>query len=188
MALIQEIFLSSEYNRINSLLEIVRQTAPVVCGGLSVYIIQTIPLTYIILIDLASYIMSFFLFLFIPYRKKKKKSFREKKNLWFEIKEGFQYLKSSPSLFWFFLFAAMPYISIMIGNYLNPIFISKQLKVSGNVYAMQELVLALRAILAGLISSYLVNKIGLYKSICTYVLIFTCSLFLMVLIPNTTVF
>ncbi|MGG4042055.1 hypothetical protein [Bacillus smithii] len=52
MAIIQEIFPSSQYSRINSLLEMVRQTAPVICGGLSVYIIEKISFTSVILMDL----------------------------------------------------------------------------------------------------------------------------------------
>ncbi|MED1420361.1 MFS transporter [Bacillus smithii] len=105
-----------------------------------------------------------------------------------DMKEGYQYLKSSPFLFCFFLFAAMPYISIMIGNYLNPIFISERLKAGGNIYALQELVIALGAIFAGLIANYLVNKMRLYSTIYLNVLVFTICIILMVFIPNTLVF
>lgn len=69
-ALIQEIFPSSQYSRINSLLEMVRQTAPVICGGLSVYIIEKISFTSVIFMDLSTYLLSFFCFCFFHIEKR----------------------------------------------------------------------------------------------------------------------
>ena len=46
-------------------------------------------------------------------------------------------MKKRPKLFWFLLATYMPFIGVMMANYLIPVYISDILKANASVYAIE---------------------------------------------------
>ena len=65
--------------------------------------------------------------------KEIKKKITFKKQLF----EGIHFMKNRPKLFWFLLATYMPFIGVMMANYLIPVYISDILKANASVYAIE---------------------------------------------------
>ena len=120
---------------------------------------------------------AFFLFLCIPYVKKKdKKKITFKKQLF----EGIRFMKKRPKLFWFLLATYMPFIGVMMANYLIPVYISDILKANASVYAIEGMMYGVGAVVAGicipLIMKYVKTEVSIVMTMCIYVISITAMI------------
>ena len=59
-------------------------------------------------------------------------------------------MKKRPKLFWFLLTTYMPFIGVMMANYLIPVYISDILKANASVYAIEGTMYGVGAVVAGI--------------------------------------
>jgi MFS family permease len=101
-AFCQEIFDRSQYKTLNGTLETQNQFASMVSGGAASFLLSKVDLAVILMIDAATYLLAFLLFLSIPYRFAKEERGVKKVTVWTNMQEGFRYLKGTPMLLLFF--------------------------------------------------------------------------------------
>lgn len=187
-AFTQEIFSRDQYKALNSVLEVQNQSASMISGGLASLLIDHIDFSWILLVDAMTYVAGFLLFLMIPYQRSAESAANERRSMWANIGEGFRYLKEKPLLTVFFLCALMPFIGVMVGNYLNPVYISDILKGSAAVLGSSDMIYAGGAVLAGLTIPLLIQRFGSYGTVIVTFLAFTLSVLLMFAFPFVGVF
>lgn len=177
-ALNQEIFSKEQYNSLNGTMEIQGQLSSMIAGGVASVLITKWDLHYILLLDACTYIAAIYFYLKLPYKRKiaQKNGQTAKKN----GVEGIKYLWKRPVLFIFLLVSTMPFIGVMLTNYLFPVYVKDVLKASGSVYALENMIYAMGAIVAGAIIPIVAKKIGNEKTIIVSVVLYTIVISLII--------
>ena len=85
-------------------------------------------------------------------------------------------MRKRPLMFMFLLCSMMPFIGVMITNYLFPVYLSDVLKTSGSVYGIQGMVYGLGAIVAGITVPVIAKKMGDEKTIIYAVMTYTIAI------------
>ena len=174
----QEIFQAEHYKSLSGTMEIQGQLTQVISGAVASFLIEIVSLKWILLVDMLTFAGAFFLFLCIPYVKKKeiKKKITFKKQLF----EGIRFMKKRPKLFWFLLATYMPFIGVMMANYLIPVYISDILKANASVYAIEGMMYGVGAVVAGicipLIMKYVKTEVSIVMTMCIYVISITAMI------------
>lgn len=157
-AFIQQIFARSQYQSLTGLIEIQGQTAMMIAGGLGGYLVEHVPLWVILLIDAATYGASFLIQSTIPYEATHLKaavpggsSAEPRPSVWKSVAVGWQWLSERPKLTLFFTCSFIPFIIVMAGNYLFPIYVSQTLHAGAGLFAGSEIGFALGSAVAGLL-------------------------------------
>jgi MFS family permease len=152
-AMIQQMFDRSQYQSLTGLLEIQGQTAMMIAGGLGGLAVEHVPLWGILLFDASTYLISFLIQATLPYESTHLRggdaSGAERPGVWQSIVEGWTWLRDRPRLAVFLTCALIPFIIVMAGNYLFPIYVSETLHASARYFAGGEITFALGAIAAG---------------------------------------
>lgn len=187
-AFTQEIFTRDQYKALNSVLEVQNQSASMIAGGLASLLIDRIDFSWILLADALTYVAGFILFLLIPYQRSADISDNRSRSMWANIGEGFRYLKEKPLLAVFFLCALMPFIGVMTGNYLYPVYVESILHGNAAVLGASDMIYAVGAVLAGLTIPLLVHRFGSYGTIIVTFVTFTLSVLLIYIFPIIGVF
>lgn len=187
-AFTQELFSRSQYQSLNGVMEIQGQTASMIAGGLASFAIDKIPLSYILAADAATYIAGFILIASIPYQAHARQTELQKATVWSNMKEGFRYLQAKPLLLLFFISSQMPFIAVMVGNYLYPVYIAKILQADATVMGMYDAMYAVGAIAAGLTIPWMMKRYGSFRSTAATVAIYTLMTLLIVAVPVIPVF
>lgn len=174
----QEIFQAEHYKSLSGTMEIQGQLTQVISGAAASFLIEVVSLKWILLVDMLTFVGAFLLFLCIPYVKKKeiKKKITFKKQLF----EGIHFMKKRPKLFWFLLATYMPFIGVMMANYLIPVYISDILKANASVYAIEGMMYGVGAVVAGicipLIMKYVKTEVSIVMTMCIYVISITAMI------------
>ncbi|RXJ00686.1 MFS transporter [Anaerobacillus alkaliphilus] len=167
----QEIFDKSQYKALNGIMEVQGQLAAVLAGGIAAFLLPLINFKWILVLDAATYLIAIGLFLTIPY--KKKVSFaRVTESFFFKLTEGYRFMKQQPRLFFFLLASFIPFIVVMVTNYVFPIYIDTILAADVSVYGMKSMVYGIGAALAGLILPILLTRIGNERAIVWLMFVF----------------
>ncbi|SCL91434.1 Protein of unknown function [Bacillus cytotoxicus] len=94
-----------------------------------------------------------------------------------QMLEGVHVMKGRQKLFWFLLAIYMPFIGVMMTNYLIPIYISDVLKVNASVYTIKRMIYGIGAVLAGIsipfLMKYVKTEISIVITMCIYVISIT---------------
>ncbi|PGZ09391.1 MFS transporter [Bacillus cereus] len=178
----QEIFQSEHYKSLSGTMEIQGQLTQVISGAVASFLIEIVSLKWILLVDMLTFAGAFFLFLCIPYVKKKevKGKVTFKKQLF----EGIYFMKKRPKFFWFLLATYMPFIGVMMANYLIPVYISDILKASASVYAIEGMMYGVGAVIAGISIPILMKYVKTEVSIVMTMLIYVISITAMIIEPS----
>lgn len=174
----QEIFQAEHYKSLSGTMEIQGQLTQVISGAAASFLIEIVSLKWILLVDMLTFAGAFFLFLCIPYVKKKevKRKITFKKQLF----EGIHFMKKRPKLFWFLLATYMPFIGVMMANYLIPVYISDILKANASVYAIEGMMYGVGAVVAGicipLIMKYVKTEVSIVMTMSIYVISITAMI------------
>ncbi|WP_391118992.1 MFS transporter [Psychrobacillus sp. L3] len=178
-ALNQEIFNKDQYKSLNGTMEVQGQISSVIAGGLASILLSIWDLQYILLLDALTYGAAIYFYLKLPYTQTNLsntcKIARSKGT------EGLMYMLKRPSMFLFLFFSIMPFIGVMITNYLFPVYLSDVLKASGSLYGTQSMIYGMGAIMAGIIVPTIARKFGDEKTIISCVITYTIAISLIVL-------
>ena len=173
-AMNQEIFSKEQYKSLNGTMEVQGQLSSVVAGGLASILLLKWDLHYILLLDALTYAAAIYFYLKVPYVRAKAN--KDGKVIKSKASEGLVYMLKRPAMFIFLLFSIMPFIGVMITNYLFPVYLSDVLRASGSFYGMQGMIYGLGAILAGIFIPTIAKKIGDGKTIIFAVLTYTIAI------------
>lgn len=182
----QEIFDKSVYKSLNGAMEIQGQVSSVIAGAAAAMLITSIQLHWLLLLDALTYIGAFMLFKAVPYTFKEKKTL--KGSYWRKMAEGYIYMRKSPILLSFLLASFMPFIGVMVTNYIFPVYLADVLKADASVYGMQNMVYGISAAVAGLVIPVFAAKWGNRRSVTVTVLIYTIGISLILFVKIIPLF
>ncbi len=166
-AFVQQTFERRHYQSLTGLMEIQGQTASMLAGGLASLLIGHIALPVILLVDAGTYLFSFVVQSTIPYHASHLEEARRRapRNAWLAMAEGGRWLRDRPRLCVFLLATYVPFVAVMVGNYLFPLYVDRVLAASSDVFGRGEVIFALGAILAGLFIPRLATSHGAHRTI-----------------------
>lgn len=163
-ALNQEIFPREQYAELASYAEIQGQTASVVSGALAALLLDRAPLGWITGGSLVAFVGSLALFASVPYAPLVARA-PSGLSAWAQVAEGVRFFTRRPRFGLFLAAAFVPFIGIMIGNYLFPIYAHRTLGASAWVFAAGEITFAVGAIGAGFTIPLLMRARGSFRTV-----------------------
>lgn len=178
----QEVFAPEHYKSLSGTMEIQGQLTQVIAGTVASYMITMVAVKWILFINMLAYVGAFLLLSFIPYTKQRTKL--GKQPFAKQIFEGVHFMKKRKQLFWFLFATYMPFIGVMMTNYLMPVYISDVLKANGSVYGTQGMMYGIGAMFAGISIPILMKYVKMEVSIVFTMLIYTISITVMVIQPS----
>ncbi|MFD0696900.1 MFS transporter [Paenibacillus sp. GCM10027628] len=187
-AFTQEIFSKEQYKTLNSMLEVQNQSTSMIAGGISSLVVDHVDMAWILLADAMTYFAGFGLFLLIPYVQNRLVKATQAGSMWSNIAEGFRYLKTKPILVVFFLCALMPFICVMVGNYLYPVYITSVLHGGADVFGAADMIFAIGAVVAGLTVPMLMQRLGSYYTTILAFVLFSLSIIFFYALPIVSIF
>lgn len=185
-AFLQQVFDRSQYQSLMGLMEVQGQTAMMLSGGLGALLVEHVSLTTILLLDAGTYLFSFAVQSTIPYRSTHLEAAgaAPRPSAWRAIGEGWEWLRARPRLTVFFAASLLPFIVVMVGNYLFPIYVAQTLNAGAWVFGWGEVVFAIGAILAGLSLPRLIATHSAQWTVPLTIGLFAAGTALLVLLPH----
>jgi MFS family permease len=185
-ALNQEIFAHDQYEALSGAIEIQWQAGAMIAGAAGAILISRVPLWAILAMDSSTYAVSFFLMTHLAYQRTKLASSADSalKLMW----EGVCYLRQRPRLSLVMLASFLPFLALMVANYLSPIFVRDTLRMGAEVYGGGEISYAVGAIVAGLTVPFINGKIGLVPTLLFTIGVYTVAVALNPILPVAAVF
>ncbi|HZC35407.1 MAG TPA: MFS transporter [Chthoniobacterales bacterium] len=185
-ALNQEIFAHEQYEALSGAIEIQWQAGAMIAGAAGAFLISRVPLWAILAMDSLTYAVSFFLITRLAYHWSKPASSGGSalKLMW----EGVCYLRQRPRLSIVMFATFLPFLSLMVANYLSPIFVRDTLRMGAEVYGGGEVGYAVGAIAAGLTIPFINGKIGLIPTLLFTIGTYTIAVALNPILPAAPVF
>jgi MFS family permease len=179
-ALNQEIFNKEHYKTLNGIMEVQGQLSSMIAGAIASILLSKWDLHYILLLDVLSFAAAIYFYIKIPYARTKIN--KSKKVPHSKLTDGLTYMIKRPVMFMFLLFSMMPFIGVMITNYLFPVYLSEVLQTSGSVYGIQGMIYGLGAIVAGIVVPTIAKKMGDEKTIIYAVITYTIAISFILLV------
>lgn len=185
-AFLQQVIDRSQYQSLTGLMEVQGQTAMMIAGGLGPLLVEHISLGAILALNAATYAFSFAIQTTIPYRSTHLEDTAHAPRLsaWASVAEGWRWLRDRPGLAVFFAASLMPFIAVMVGNYLFPIYVSQTLGAGAWVFGAGEIVFAAGAILAGFSLPRLIALHSARRTVPVTMGLFALGAALLVLTPG----
>ena len=197
-AMIQQMFDRSQYQSLIGLLEVQGQTAMMIAGGLGGVLVEHVSMSTILLFDAATYLISFVIQATLPYEathlaksgaaeplagpKERKPVRYDNPSVWTSVIEGWRWLRDRPRLTIFFTCSLVPFLVVMAGNYLFPIYVAQTLQASAVWFAGGEITFALGAIAAGFLLPKLIGQHSAANTIPVTMLVFLAGLLLLIML------
>jgi MFS family permease len=185
-AFVQQVFGREHYQSLTSAMEIQGQTASMIAGGLASVLLDRVELSTILLVNAGTYAVSFALLAGIPYIAShlRPEAKAAATNAWRAVGEAWTWLRGRPTLATFLLCSFAPFLGIMVGNYLFPIYVSQTLHASPGVYGRGEMIFAVGAICAGLMVPLLTARHGHARTTVHLTAVYLLALLLLVIWPR----
>ncbi|MEQ2528996.1 MFS transporter [Bacillaceae bacterium CLA-AA-H227] len=177
-ALNQEIFNKDQYKALNGTMEVQGQLSSMIAGAAASILLLKWDLQFILLFDVFTYALAIYFYLKLPSTKVSDKEV--KKVTAIKASEGLNFMLQRTSMFMFLSASLMPYIGVMITNYLFPVYLADVLQTSGNIYGIQGMIYGLGAIVAGVFVPIVARRIGDEKTIIYGVLTYTIAISLII--------
>jgi MFS family permease len=189
-AFLQQIFDRSHYQSLMGLMEVQGQVAMMVAGALGSVLVEHVSLTTILLVDASTYLISFLIQATLPYAAThvEPAAGRTAVSAWQGVAEGWRWLRERPRLAAFFAASLVPFIVVMVGNYLFPVYVTETLHGDAWVFGAGEIAFALGAVVAGL---WLPRLIGLHsagRTIPVTMALFALGLAVIIFIPRVSLY
>lgn len=184
-AFVQQIFAPSQYQSLTGLLEIQGQTAMMIAGGLGGMLVDRVPLWIILLFDAATYGASFLIQATLPYQATHLRpagGAQPPTAIWKAVVEGMRWLGARPRLAVFFTCTLIPFVIVMAGNYLFPIYVAQTLQASAVYFAAGEIAFAVGSILAGFFLPRLLSRHSAATTIPGTMLVFLAGLIVIIVL------
>ncbi len=186
-ALNQEIFPREQYAQLASYAEIQGQTASVISGGIAALLLDRAPLGWITAGSLVAFVGSLALFASVPYAPVVARQPSGLSAL-AQVAEGARFFTRQPRFGLFLAASFVPFIGIMIGNYLFPIYAHRTLGSTAWVFAAGEITFALGAIGAGFTIPLLLRAQGSFRTVALAVGVCAASAALLAAWPDVTLY
>lgn len=190
-AFVQQVFDRSQYQSLTGLMEIQGQTAMMIAGGLGGWLVEHVPLWTILAIDAATYLASFAILSTIRYEAShltERGAAGEpppiKTSALRAIAEGAGWLRERPQLAIFLTCSLLPFVAVMAGNYLFPVYVAQTLQAKATWFAGGEIVFAGGSVLAGLVLPRLIARHSAFSTIPGTMLAFLAGLVVLVVFRN----
>lgn len=193
-AFVQQIFDRSHYQALTGLLEVQGQTAMLIAGGIGGWMTEHAPLWLILLIDAATYAISFVLMSTLHYASTHLNDNHAlatdgiAARLWHNILSGWKWLRERPRVAWFLTCSLMPFIVVMVGNYLFPIYVAETLKAGATIFGAGEVVFAIGAIIAGLFLPRLLARTSADVTIPVTMIVFALGLVVLLILRHSMLY
>ncbi len=188
-AFLQQVFDKSHYQSLMGLMEVQGQVAMMVAGGLGSMLVEHVSLTTILLFDASTYLVSFLVQSTLPYNASHlAAASRAPAAAWRAIGEGWLWLRQRPRLTTFFAASLIPFIVVMVGNYLFPIYVSQTLHAGAWVFGAGEIAFAAGAVVAGLWLPRLIASHSAYRTIPVTMGLFAAGLVVIVFVPLVSLY
>ncbi|MBV9297858.1 MAG: MFS transporter [Verrucomicrobia bacterium] len=182
----QEVLARDQYSALSGAIEVQWQAGAMIAGGLASFLISRTPLTWILLFDTGTFTAALVVLAFVPYRRNSSLD-ANVGSAWKLMLEGLGYLRVRPRLSAVLFGSYLPFLGIMIGGYLLPLFIKITLHAGPEVYGFAEVFYSLGALLAGLIVPSLGDRIGWLATLLLTVGCYTVSVVVNPLCPGVVV-
>jgi MFS family permease len=182
----QEVLARDQYRALSGAIEVQWQSGAMIAGGLASFLINRVPLTSILLVDTCTFAAALVVLAFVPYRRNPNLE-ANVGSVWKLMFEGLAYLRIRPRLSLVLFGSYLPFLGIMVGGYLMPVFIKNTLHAGPEVYGFAEVFYSLGAILAGLTIPGLSTRIGLLPTLLLTVGCYTVSVVANPLYPRVGV-
>lgn len=197
-AMIQQMFDRSQYQSLIGLLEVQGQTAMMIAGGLGGVLIEHVSMSTMLFFDASTYLISFLIQATLPYepthlsrsglgpdqaghpRSGQRPDPRRAPSVWISVREGWQWLRERPRLTVFFTCSLVPFLVVMAGNYLFPIYVAQTLQANAVWFAGGEITFALGAIVAGFLLPKLIGQHSAANTIPGTMLVFLAGLLMLI--------
>ncbi|NMH73510.1 MFS transporter [Bacillus sp. RO2] len=181
-ALNQELFHKNQFKVLNGTMEVQGQLSSMLAGAIASVLLLKWDLHYILLLDVCTYALAIYFFVKIPYRKNRPRG---------AVSDGakvsafaaIDFMKREPAMFLFLLASTLPFIGVMLTNYLFPVYLADVLKVEGDIYGIQGMVYGLGAVLAGIFVPIAARKFEDEKLVAGTMVLFTLAISVMVYLP-----
>jgi MFS family permease len=166
-ALSQEVIAPERYESLSGAIEVQWQAGSMLAGALGAWLIAVCPFWCVLCIDAAAYLSAFLIMSRLRYERSPDRSTGPASALAMLV-EGLQYLRGRPRLSVVLLASFLPFVGIMVGNFLSPIFVRETLRGGPQIYGIGEVSYAVGATLAGLTVPAINARIGLVPTLlCT---------------------
>jgi MFS family permease len=182
----QEVLAREQYSALSGAIEVQWQAGSMIAGGLASFLINRVPLTMILLIDTCTFVAGLLVLRMVPYRRSPNLD-ANVRSAWKMMFEGFTYLRIRPRLSFVIFGSFLPFLGLMIVNYLTPIFVKDTLRAGPEVYGFGEVFYSLGAVLAGLTIPRMTGRIGLLPTLLLTVGCFTGAVAANPLFPGVAV-
>lgn len=183
----QEVFELAQYRQLAGLVEVQGQTASVIAGGLAAVLIGRVDLSLLLGLSTVSYLLSFLILRPFPYVRSAERT-TSKLSALQQIGEGWRYLGERPGFAIFLFCAFLPFVGVMVSNYLFPIYATRALQAGSAVFGAGEVTFALGSILAGLTIPRMTESIGSYRTVLLTVAMFAVAAGLLALFPAVALY
>jgi len=182
----QELFDLDDFKTLNGAMEIQGQLSSMIAGAIASFILSKLAFQWILLIDALTYLAAFILLSKISYQKPDREI--NNRSFFRNMSQGYTYIKKKPALFIFLIASFMPFIGVMLSNYLIPVYMTQVMKTDSSSYSLQSMVYGIGAIVAGFLIPFLTNKLGNKKTILLTVSCYTFFISLIVWIKILPIF
>lgn len=170
----QEIFARDQYEALSGAIEIQWQAGAMIAGALGALLVGRVPLWSILVLDTCTYAAGLFLIALVPYQRVIS-SGTVSGSAWKMMFQGIEYLRERPRLSVIIFSSFLPFLGLMVANYLSPIFVKDALRAGPEVYGIGEATYALGAIVAGLTVPALNRRAGLIPTLLITIGTFTVA-------------
>ncbi len=159
-AFLQQIIEPRHFQSLTGLMEIQGQTASMISGGLAGMLVDRVPLWLILLVDAATYLFSFAVQSTLPYESTHLKAGAPSAGAWRMMAEGWHWLYGHARSSIFFACTLVPFVLVMVDNYLLPVYVKDVLLASARVFGGGEITFAVGALMAGVFIPIIANRRG----------------------------
>nr|WP_259545541.1 MFS transporter [Heyndrickxia oleronia] len=189
-AFVQEIFEPKLYGSINSFLEIENQTALVLSGALAGILLEKFGLHVVLILNTLGYLLAFLNLLGINYVSTSKEKLKlDTRNSWLSMfNESWRFIKRRRGLMIFGVAALIPFITVMLVNLLNPIFVSHSLKADVKIYSLGEVTYSIGALISGVCTTIITRKMSSSSYMVANYFMMIVALILTVTFPKAGIF
>ena len=148
----QSIFHNDLYVRFNSVMEIVGQASTLVGGLIGALLLEHIHLYYVLTFDILTYFIAGLLFIYCPKDELENSVLKNQTASFVHgLKDTFFYFKSFPLLFGLLFFSYIPFLGVMISNYVNPVHVVESLDGGVSLLSWSSVWYSIGAMLAGIV-------------------------------------
>ncbi|TSB47644.1 MFS transporter [Alkalicoccobacillus porphyridii] len=187
LALVQEIFDRKQHNKLNGILEIQSQTASVIAGGVSGMLFHIIDPAIIFLFVAICSILSLFFIRKIPYQSRNQRQSNPSHSP-SDKTAGLSFIKRNVQLSLCVFALTIPFLTLMVGNYLRPVYIQSTLSADASIYGFSNMTYSIGAVAAGVLIPFLYSRYGIWRAVWVSMFVYVASLFVVATVPVVSVF